>query len=227
MPPVESVLVEVPEPTRPTASRASASRRPSSRPLDWVDVDPADRSAVERISGQPLVPVLELDGRVIPDSTAIIEEVERLHPDPPLYPADRARREEVETFVDWFNRVWKRPPNELEAELTKPDPDRRRPSASARRSPEPSVVSNRYWTAATTSSATSASQTASPSRSSSTPYSTTRRTTSSSTASWSSTSGSTGAIRVSRRGSAGSTRAPAPSCPSLPASAPTRRSARG
>ena len=73
---------------------------------DWVDVDPADRSAVERISGQPLVPVLELDGRVIPDSTAIIEEVERLNRSrPQLYPADRARREEVETFVDWFNRV--------------------------------------------------------------------------------------------------------------------------
>jgi glutathione S-transferase len=91
---------------------------------DWVEVDPTDRSEVERISGQPLVPVLELDGRVIADSTAIIEELERLHPDPPLYPAQASRRAEVEIFVDWFNRVWKRPPNELEAELTKPDPDR-------------------------------------------------------------------------------------------------------
>jgi glutathione S-transferase len=92
--------------------------------VDWVEVDPTDRSEVERISGQPLVPVLELDGRVIADSTAVIEELERLHPDPPLYPAQASRRAEVEIFVDWFNRVWKRPPNELEAELTKPDPDR-------------------------------------------------------------------------------------------------------
>ena len=91
---------------------------------EWVDVDPADRSEVERISGQPLVPVLELDGRVIADSTAIIEELERLHPSPPLYPVDPARRAEVEVFVDWFNRVWKGPPNQLEAELNKPDPDR-------------------------------------------------------------------------------------------------------
>jgi maleylacetoacetate isomerase len=68
--------------------------------------------------------VLELDGRVIADSTAIIEELERLQPDPPLYPAEPARRAEVAIFVDWFNRVWKRPPNELEAELTKPHPDR-------------------------------------------------------------------------------------------------------
>jgi glutathione S-transferase len=96
---------------------------------DWVDVDPADRSEVERISGQPLVPVLELDGRVIVDSTAIIEELERLHPSRPLYPADPARRAEVEVFVDWFNRVWKGPPNELEAEVTKPDPDRERVGA--------------------------------------------------------------------------------------------------
>jgi glutathione S-transferase len=89
---------------------------------DWVDVDPTDRSEVERVSGQPLVPVLELDGRVIVDSTAILEELERLRPEPPLYPADSARRAEVEFFVDWFNRVWKRPPNELEAELTTAQP---------------------------------------------------------------------------------------------------------
>jgi glutathione S-transferase len=91
---------------------------------EWIDVDPADRSEVERVSGQALVPVLELDGRVIADSPAIIEELERLQPDPPLYPAEPARRAEVAIFVDWFNRVWKRPPNELEAELTKPHPDR-------------------------------------------------------------------------------------------------------
>ena len=92
---------------------------------EWVDVDPADRSEVERLSGQPLVPVLEVDGRVIVDSTAILEELERRRPDPPLYPADPARRAEVELFVDWFNRVWKRPPNELEAELRKGEPERR------------------------------------------------------------------------------------------------------
>jgi glutathione S-transferase len=91
--------------------------------VEWVDVDPADRSEVERLSGQPLVPVLELDGRVLADSTAIVEELERLQPEPRLYPTERARRAEVEVFVDWFNRVWKGPPNELEAELGKADPD--------------------------------------------------------------------------------------------------------
>jgi glutathione S-transferase len=92
--------------------------------VEWVDVDPADRSEVERLSGQALVPVLELDGRVLVDSTAILEELERLQPEPPLYPRDPARRAEVEVFVDWFNGVWKGPPNELEAELGKAEPDR-------------------------------------------------------------------------------------------------------
>jgi glutathione S-transferase len=86
--------------------------------VEWVDVDRLDRSAVRAVSGQPLVPVLEDDGRVIADSTAILEYLEERYPDPPLYPADEARRAEAHVLIDWFNRVWKGPPNELEAELT-------------------------------------------------------------------------------------------------------------
>ena len=36
---------------------------------------------------------------------------------------DEARRAEVELFVDWFNRLWKRPPNLIADELSKPEPD--------------------------------------------------------------------------------------------------------
>ncbi len=92
-----------------------------------VPVDPADRSEVERVSGQPLVPVLEDDdGTVVHDSLAILRHLERRFPAPPLFPRERARRAEADVFVDWFNRVWKRPPNEIEAELNKPDPNRAR-----------------------------------------------------------------------------------------------------
>jgi glutathione S-transferase len=91
--------------------------------VDWVDVDPADRSPVEAVSGQSLVPVLVEDDLVLADSPAIIEHLERRYPDPPLYPADEARRAEVEVFVDWFNHVWKRPPNLMADELEKPSPD--------------------------------------------------------------------------------------------------------
>jgi glutathione S-transferase len=90
---------------------------------EWVDVDPRDRSPVEETSGQPLVPVLVDDRGVHADSTAIIEYLEERYPERPLYPRDEPRRTEVALFVDWFNRVWKRPPNEIEAELGQPEPD--------------------------------------------------------------------------------------------------------
>lgn len=49
------------------------------------------------------VPVLDLDGERIVDSTRIIEALERSWPDPPLYPseeADRRRALELEEFFD-------------------------------------------------------------------------------------------------------------------------------
>jgi glutathione S-transferase len=90
----------------------------------WIDY--SDRSAVERVSGQGLVPVIEYGGEVVVDSMEIVRFLEQRHPEPPLFPRDPARRAEVLVFVDWFNRVWKRPPNEIEAELSKPAPDRAR-----------------------------------------------------------------------------------------------------
>ena len=85
--------------------------------------DPADRSPIRDASGQDLVPVLDDDGFCVADSSRIIEHLERRFPDPPLYPADPARRAEVEVFVDWFDRVWKVPPNAIEAELGRAEPD--------------------------------------------------------------------------------------------------------
>jgi len=91
--------------------------------IEWVDVGPADRSPVEAVSGQSLVPVL-LDGdEVVTDSPAIIALLEQRFPEPPLYPAGDARRAEVEIFIDWFNLVWKRPPNAIADELEQTEPD--------------------------------------------------------------------------------------------------------
>jgi glutathione S-transferase len=81
--------------------------------VDWVDHDPADRSAIRALSGQDFVPVAELDGQVIVDSPVILRELERRVPDPPLWPTDPARRAEADVFVDWFNRVWKVAPNRM------------------------------------------------------------------------------------------------------------------
>lgn len=91
--------------------------------VEWEDVDPGDRSPVERLSGQPLVPVLVHDERVIVDSTVILRYLEQLQPEPPLFPREEARAAELEVFLDWFNRIWKRPPNEIEAERALAEPD--------------------------------------------------------------------------------------------------------
>ena len=90
---------------------------------EWVDVDPDDRSPVRELSGQELVPVAVFeDGTVLHDSTEIVEAIERRHPEEPLFPGDLARAAEVRLFVDWFNRVWKRPPNALVG-LPEDDPE--------------------------------------------------------------------------------------------------------
>jgi glutathione S-transferase len=91
--------------------------------VESVWVDPGDRTPVVLVSGQRLVPVLEHDGGVVFDSTAILRYLEDAFPDPPLFPRDGAKRAEMDVFIDWFNRVYKQPPNELEAELSKPEPD--------------------------------------------------------------------------------------------------------
>jgi glutathione S-transferase len=84
----------------------------------WIDY--GDRSPVEEASGQGLVPVLDYDGEILVESMDIVGELDRRHPDPPLYPDDPS---EVLDFIDWFNSTWKGPPNQIEAELGNPEPD--------------------------------------------------------------------------------------------------------
>jgi glutathione S-transferase len=92
--------------------------------VDSVWIEYSDRSEVERVSGQGLVPVyVDDNGRVVTESMDIVRYLEDHHPEPPLYPSDTARREEMLVFIDWFNAVWKVAPNAIEAELDKPDPD--------------------------------------------------------------------------------------------------------
>ena len=87
----------------------------------WIEY--RDRGPVEEVSGQGLVPVLVDGDEVVHDSPHVLAWLDERHPDPPLYPAADPRRAEVETFIDWFNNVWKVWPNAIEAELGKPVPD--------------------------------------------------------------------------------------------------------
>jgi glutathione S-transferase len=90
-----------------------------------VMISYSDRSPVEEVSGQGLVPVIDDDGRVVNDSRAILAYLEKRYPDPPLFPDEPARRAEVELFGDWFERVYKAAPNAIEAELERDAPDQR------------------------------------------------------------------------------------------------------
>lgn len=91
-----------------------------------VMIEYTNRAPVEAISGQRLVPVIEDAGAVISDSVAIIRHLERRTPEPPLFPAEPARRAELDVFIEWFERVYKRPPNEIDSELERDPPDRGR-----------------------------------------------------------------------------------------------------
>jgi maleylacetoacetate isomerase len=91
-----------------------------------VWIEPGDRTEVKKVSGQTLVPVLVDGEEVVADSTRILEHLEERYPQRPLYPEDTAPRAEMQVFVDWFNRVWKVPPNAIAAELVKAKPNQKR-----------------------------------------------------------------------------------------------------
>jgi glutathione S-transferase len=82
-------------------------------PVEWIDIDPDDRSPVQNLSGQSLVPVLVAGDEVVSDSPQILDWLEDRFPEPSLMPDDPHRRAAVKIFADSFNRVWKAFPNAI------------------------------------------------------------------------------------------------------------------
>ena len=64
--------------------------------VEWIDVPCDDRSEVVRVSGQELVPVLDDDGLILPDSVAILRYVEERRPGAAAVAARAGRRAEAE-----------------------------------------------------------------------------------------------------------------------------------
>ena len=81
-----------------------------------------DRSPVQEVSGQDLVPVIDDEGEVVADSTRILRYLDERYPDSPLFPSDPTRRAEMEIFLGWFNEVWKSAANTIEWELESDEP---------------------------------------------------------------------------------------------------------
>ena len=93
--------------------------------VESVVIDYSDRSKAIELSGQGLVPVLDDDGTVVADSRRILRHLEATRPDPALFPADPCRRAGLEVFMEWFDEVWKGPPNAIADALDEgtADPD--------------------------------------------------------------------------------------------------------
>jgi glutathione S-transferase len=90
--------------------------------IESIEIDYDDRTPVIEASGQELVPVIDDGGEVVADSTRILGYLDEHYPQNPIFPADRARRAEIELMIDWFNEVWKSSPNAIEFELESDEP---------------------------------------------------------------------------------------------------------
>src|SRR5215813_2136203 len=91
--------------------RASHFNEKARWALDWKRIGHERRSllpgphvpVVLWLTGQRSVPVLQLDGDTVADSTRIIAELERRHPAPPLYPTDAAARRRALELEEYFD----------------------------------------------------------------------------------------------------------------------------
>ena len=73
-------------------------------PVEWTNVTFDDRTLIEELSGQRGVPIAELDGKIVVGSLAIVGRIA-----PELWPADPRTRALVDTFLEWFDRIWQHP----------------------------------------------------------------------------------------------------------------------
>jgi maleylacetoacetate isomerase len=87
--------------------------------VESVEISYSDRSPVIEVSGQPLVPVIVDGDTVVADSQAILRYLEQEQPEPRLF----AQGAVLDIFLEWFDAVWKVPPNAIEDDPHGPDVD--------------------------------------------------------------------------------------------------------
>ncbi len=79
--------------------------------LDWKGVPHRRRTllpgphagAVKKLAPETTVPVVLFDGEAVQGSAAILDELERRYPEPPLYPADAAERSRALEIQRWLD----------------------------------------------------------------------------------------------------------------------------
>lgn len=67
-------------------------------PYEYVSTKSLAKGEYLAINPQGLMPALEIDGRIVAQSGAILELIEELYPDPPLLPGDPILRAEIRAF---------------------------------------------------------------------------------------------------------------------------------
>ncbi len=85
----------------PYVAKVRAILRYKQVPFREETVHPLRRGEVKRLSGQLLVPIMDFDGHVVADSTAIAQAIEERFPEPSLLPADPAQRGLVKLLEEW------------------------------------------------------------------------------------------------------------------------------
>jgi len=68
-------------------------------PYEYVAIPSLSSDAYRRLNPQRLMPALEVDGRVVAQSMAIIELLEELFPEPSIFPGDPILRAETRSFA--------------------------------------------------------------------------------------------------------------------------------
>jgi maleylpyruvate isomerase len=65
---------------------------------EYVAIALLPKGEYRRLNPQGLMPAMEIDGRIVAQSTAILEYLEETHPEPALLPKDPVRRAEARAF---------------------------------------------------------------------------------------------------------------------------------
>jgi glutathione S-transferase len=89
----------------PFCQKVARALRHKGLAFETVDYNGLLGAKVGRLSKVGKVPVLDIDGLRIQDSTRIVRYLDERHPERPLYPADPQQRALVELWEDWSDEL--------------------------------------------------------------------------------------------------------------------------
>ena len=109
---------------------------------EWVKLAPGTHAFRVRLAGfrGGTVPALRLDGRRVVGSRSISRLLDEVKPEPPLFPADPARRRAVEEAEEWGDTVLQPIPRRLLRWAIRHDADARVTLVRAFGNPRPELV---------------------------------------------------------------------------------------